>query len=116
MIVAMAPRLDRSPVASRPMRVLVVEDDADVRAGVKAGLEAAGFAVDEADDLPGGVLLMDVNRYDCLVLDRTLPAGDAADGAVSRGFRLGEFPHGVSSSDCGSTGDVPLRRASAWIT
>lgn len=66
------------------MRVLVVEDDADVLAGVKLGLEAAGFAVDGVDDLPEGEILMDVNRYDCLVLDRTLPSGDAIDLLAAR--------------------------------
>jgi len=58
------------------MRVLVVEDDAALRDGVKAGLEAAGFAVDVAEDLPDAEFAVDVNRYDCLVLDRMVPGGD----------------------------------------
>ncbi len=59
------------------MRVLVVEDDAALRDGVKAGLEAAGFAVDVADDLPEAEMALDLNRYDCVVLDRMLPSGDS---------------------------------------
>ncbi len=58
------------------MRILVVEDDAALRDGVKAGLEAAGFAVDVAEDLPDAEFAVDVNRYDCLVLDRMVPSGD----------------------------------------
>jgi len=66
------------------MRILVVEDDTDIRRGVASGLAAAGFAVDEADDVPTAEFQIDVNTYDCLVLDRTLPSGDALDLLTAR--------------------------------
>lgn len=66
------------------MRILVVEDDDDIRGGVIAGLVAAGFGVDEAADIPAAEFQMDVNSYDCLVLDRMLPSGDALDLLTAR--------------------------------
>lgn len=60
------------------MRVLLVEDDENLRFGVAAALRAAGLAVDEAADLPQADQALFVTAYDCAVFDRTLPAGDAA--------------------------------------
>ncbi|TYK48107.1 winged helix-turn-helix domain-containing protein [Actinomadura decatromicini] len=59
------------------MRVLVVEDDADLRRGVEGALRSAGLAVDTAPDLPEADEALAVNDYDCAVFDRILPAGDA---------------------------------------
>ncbi|MER7763692.1 response regulator transcription factor [Streptomyces sp. NPDC097619] len=58
------------------MRVLLVEDEPDLREVVAAGLKAAGYAVDGARDWPEAEFLLDVNAYDCVVLDRMLPSGD----------------------------------------
>ncbi|MFL6121005.1 winged helix-turn-helix domain-containing protein [Actinophytocola sp.] len=59
------------------MRVLVVEDDENLRVAVAGSLRAAGFAVDAAGDLPGADEALAVNSYDCAVFDRMLPSGDA---------------------------------------
>jgi DNA-binding response OmpR family regulator len=58
------------------MRVLIVEDDADLREAAAHALRTAGFAVDAARDWAGADLALSVNTYDCLVLDRMLPDGD----------------------------------------
>ncbi|MBT2439536.1 response regulator transcription factor [Streptomyces sp. ISL-36] len=58
--------------------MLLVEDDEDLRFGVAAALRAAGFAVDEVADLPQADEALFVTAYDCVVLDRMLPSGDAA--------------------------------------
>jgi two-component system copper resistance phosphate regulon response regulator CusR len=60
------------------MRVLVVEDDPDVRSAVVTALRSVGFAVDQAADWSQADLSMSVNEYDCLILDRVLPEGDSA--------------------------------------
>jgi DNA-binding response OmpR family regulator len=70
------------------MRVLVVEDDGEVRRAVVAALRRAGFAVDEADDWTQADLSLSVSEYDCLVLDRMLPEGDSA-GQLARRRRAG---------------------------
>jgi two-component system, OmpR family, response regulator len=61
------------------MRVLVIEDDADLRLAISGSLRGAGFAVDVAADLPEADLSLAVNTYDCAVFDRKLPAGDSLD-------------------------------------
>jgi len=61
------------------MRILVVEDDADIRRVVVDALRAKGFAVDQATDWTQADVNLSVNEYDCLVLDRVLPEGDSAD-------------------------------------
>ncbi|WP_290062313.1 response regulator transcription factor [Amycolatopsis solani] len=59
------------------MRVLVTEDDEDLRVAVEASLRGAGFAVDAVADLPDADEAVSVNAYDCVVFDRMLPAGDS---------------------------------------
>lgn len=58
------------------MKVLLVEDDDELRGTVERRLRAAGFAVDTAVDLENATFSIDVNHYDCLVLDRAVPGGD----------------------------------------
>jgi len=55
------------------MRVLVVEDEHRLAAGVRAGLEAAGFAVDVALDGTDGLWRAREHPYDAIVLDLMLP-------------------------------------------
>jgi DNA-binding response OmpR family regulator len=55
------------------MRVLVVEDEKRLAAGLKKGLEADGFAVDVALDGTDGLWLARENPYDVIVLDIMLP-------------------------------------------
>ncbi|MDA3647193.1 response regulator transcription factor [Saccharopolyspora indica] len=59
------------------MRVLVTEDDENMRVSVEISMRGAGFAVDVAADLPEADEALSVNSYDCAVFDRILPAGDA---------------------------------------
>jgi DNA-binding response OmpR family regulator len=66
------------------VRVLVTEDDADLRLAVDASLRGAGFAVDTAADLPEVDQALSVNAYDCAVFDRILPAGDALEYVAGR--------------------------------
>ncbi|WP_163505468.1 response regulator transcription factor [Fodinicola acaciae] len=55
------------------MRVLVVEDDAELAEVVGAGLRRHAMAVDIAIDGPSGLERALVNAYDVVVLDRDLP-------------------------------------------
>lgn len=61
------------------MRVLVLEDDAELRDLIGSGIRRAGIAVDTAATLAEADVLLTVTRYDCLVADRGLPDGDGAD-------------------------------------
>ena len=61
------------------MRVLILEDDGDLRGAIARRLRGEGFAVDEARDLPDAERLLGWATFDCLVFDRMLPSGDALD-------------------------------------
>ena len=55
------------------MRILLVEDDALLGDGVKAGLKLAGFAVDWVQDGQAAKLALETEEYALLVLDLGLP-------------------------------------------
>jgi DNA-binding response OmpR family regulator len=55
------------------MRVLVVEDEKGLAAGLKSGLEAEGYAVDVALDGTDGLWMAREHPYDAIVLDIMLP-------------------------------------------
>jgi len=61
------------------MRVLVVEDQAELANDIADGLRDQGFGADLAYDGPTGIEKALVNAYDVVVLDRDLPGvhGDA---------------------------------------
>ncbi len=61
------------------VRVLLVEDDPDIRDAVEGELRATGFAVDVVGNIADADFNLDVNAYDCCVFDRGLPDGDAVD-------------------------------------
>ena len=58
------------------MRLLVVEDDPDLRRQITAALADAGYAVDAAKDGEEGHFLGDTEPYDAVVLDLGLPVID----------------------------------------
>ncbi len=55
------------------MRILVVEDESRLAAGLRNGLEAEGFAVDVAVDGTDGLWMAREHPYDAIVLDLMLP-------------------------------------------
>jgi DNA-binding response OmpR family regulator len=55
------------------VRVLVVEDEKQLAAGLRTGLEAEGFAVDVALDGNDGLWMAREHPYDAIVLDIMLP-------------------------------------------
>lgn len=59
------------------MRVMVVEDDANLRLAVTTTLVRAGLRVDQAADLAAVDAALSTACYACVVFDRMLPDGDA---------------------------------------
>jgi len=55
------------------MRLLVVEDEAEMRTVLKRSFEAEGFNVDEAENGARGSFLARTNDYDVILLDNALP-------------------------------------------
>ena len=78
------------PFHARTLRadVLVVDDEADVRASMSGVLRTSGFSVDEAEDGQVALGLLQENRYGMVLLDIKMPRLDG----VSLIEALGELP------------------------
>lgn len=61
------------------MKLLLVEDEADLAELVARGLRRRGYAVDIAEDGEKALFCYDVNGYDLIILDLNLPAVDGLD-------------------------------------
>lgn len=55
------------------MRILVIEDEQEIRDFLKRSLEEECFVVDAAEDGARGLFLAQTNDYDLIVLDNVLP-------------------------------------------
>lgn len=61
------------------MRVLVLEDDGDIRSAVARFLASSGYSVDQARGWSEAEEKLSINDYDAMVLDRSVPGGDSID-------------------------------------
>ncbi|MBS4960383.1 MAG: response regulator transcription factor [Clostridiales bacterium] len=61
------------------MRLLVIEDEMDLRNALKKGLEKSGFAVDAAEEGSEGLAFTEINEYDLVILDLNLPGIDGIE-------------------------------------
>jgi len=60
-------------------RVLIVEDEADIRRFVRMALESAGHEAFEADGVKRGLIEAGTRRPELVILDLGLPDGDGVD-------------------------------------
>ena len=58
------------------MRLLVVEDEQRLAAGLRKGLEADGFAVDVVHNGTDGIWMASENPFDAIILDVMLPGAN----------------------------------------
>ena len=61
------------------LRVLIVEDEIEIRRFVRMALQAEGLLVYEAESLERGLIEAGTRRPDLIVLDLGLPDGDGVD-------------------------------------
>ena len=61
------------------LKILVIEDDVSIQKAISKGLTKFGYAVDTADDGEDALELLDINKYDGVVLDLNLPKVDGID-------------------------------------
>ncbi len=79
------------------MRILIVEDEAKIRASTKRALVEEGFNVVEAKDGETGLHLAATEEFDLIILDVMLPLRDgwsvvkARSGKGEAGARLGRY-------------------------
>ncbi|HEY6079070.1 MAG TPA: PAS domain S-box protein [Polyangiaceae bacterium] len=67
------------PHATKPCRVLVIDDEELVRSQLRRSLERRGYEVDEACDGLSGVAAAAAHPADVLVIDMTMPDIDGAE-------------------------------------
>jgi two-component system response regulator MprA len=67
------------PKIDTPVRVLVVEDEPQLRNAVSRALRMEGYAVEVAEDGPAGLAAMASERPDLVVLDVMLPRMDGLE-------------------------------------
>jgi DNA-binding response OmpR family regulator len=63
------------------MKLLLVEDEESLRRPVKYFLERNNFTVDEAGDGQQALEMVDLNEYDCILLDLNIPEIDGIEVA-----------------------------------
>jgi DNA-binding response OmpR family regulator len=61
------------------MKVLVIEDERELRRSVLEYMHNAGFVCESAADYESGLEKIDLYDYDCVVLDINLPGGSGLD-------------------------------------
>jgi two-component system, OmpR family, KDP operon response regulator KdpE len=95
-----------------PGKVLVVEDEAEIRRFVRLSLQAESLDVAEADSVQRGLIEAGTQRPDLVVLDLGLPDGDGID--FIRGLRAwSEIPVIVLSARTTETDKIAALDAGA---
>lgn len=61
------------------MKILIIEDEPDLRKVVQSSLEASSHLVEYAPDFPSGLRKIEDYSYDCILLDIMLPGGNGLD-------------------------------------
>ena len=95
-----------------PARILVVEDQADVRRMLVTALEIEGHDVDEADNAPSGLKRLQQSRYQLVLSDYAMPGGTGT-WMLHEATRLGLMDESVAliitaHPDVRELADVPV--------
>lgn len=98
-------------------RILIIEDDADVRRGLGVWLQASDYGVDFASDGPSGILQAKDKRPDLIILDLGLPGDDgyAVLKELGQASQLASIPVLVLSAWNRYAHEERVRRAGAKI-
>jgi len=105
------PRDARASAARIAARVLLVEDDPDIRVGTASMLSYLGYSVIEASDAPEALAHLDAQPFDVLVTDLSIPGmpgSELAARALSRRpslrivFASGYDPNGSTQGISGA--------------
>jgi CheY-like chemotaxis protein len=99
------------PGPRKPVRVLLVEDDPDIRGSTAELIRALGYEVDEAADGRGALALLDAATIDILMTDLGLP--DVAGDVLARHAR--ERQPGIGVVFASGTDAVALPEGAALL-
>jgi signal transduction histidine kinase len=76
----------------RHLKVLVIEDDAEVRRAIVESLSMLGYVVSEAADGDSGLTALEAGRHDLLVVDYAMPGLNGAEVIARARELVGEIP------------------------
>ncbi len=98
------------------MRVLFVEDNQMNRRVIAEMLRAGGVEMDEAEDAPSGLAMIDANAYDLVLMDLRMPGMDgltAIREIRTRSDAKAQLPVIVVTADGGATLEADCHAAGA---
>ncbi|KQZ06176.1 response regulator [Caulobacter sp. Root1455] len=98
------------------MRVLFVEDNRMNRRVIAEMLRAGGVEMDEAEDGPSGLAMIDANAYDLVLMDLRMPGMDgltAIREIRTRTDAKARLPVIVVTADSGTTLEADCQAAGA---
>src|SRR5512133_2926932 len=74
----------RGPRTRRPgmWKILIVDDDAQIRKLIRVNLEGRGYSVEEAVDGEDAIAHLKANTYDLLILDLVMPGMSGIDVCI----------------------------------
>lgn len=75
------------------MKLLVVEDEAGLRESIRDYFTEAGNICEAVCDYPAALQKINVYRYDCIILDITLPHGNGL--GILQALKNNRYPDGV---------------------
>ncbi|MDB5159356.1 MAG: DNA-binding response regulator [Mucilaginibacter sp.] len=75
------------------MKLLVVEDEAGLRDSIRGYFTEAGNICETVSDYPAALQKINLYRYDCIILDITLPNGNGLD--ILQSLKHNRHPDGV---------------------
>jgi DNA-binding response OmpR family regulator len=75
------------------VKLLVIEDETGLRESIRDYFTDAGNICETVSDYPAALQKINVYRYDCIILDITLPQGNGLD--ILQSLKQNRFPDGV---------------------
>ncbi len=75
------------------MKVLLIEDEAELRRAIRQYLQEEGYLVESATDYPGALEKAQLHSYDAVLVDITLPKGNGLD--IVRALRRADNACGI---------------------
>jgi DNA-binding response OmpR family regulator len=75
------------------MKILIIEDEQGLRESIEEYFSEAGNICETASDYPSAMAKINLYRYDCILLDVSLPGGSGID--ILKGLKANNYPDGV---------------------
>jgi len=75
------------------LKILVIEDEEGLRESIEEYFSGAGNICETAPNYPAAITKINLYRYDCILLDITLPGGNGIE--ILRQIKENNYPDGV---------------------